>query len=66
MTDTKRRPNNKTIRKVIEYLESVGLSVYGQCADLDAGVLYQSNMDYGADDVLKYIKVKDWVNYDQV
>ena len=42
------RPQAATIRKVVEHLEELGLSVYGRCADLKAGVYYEggSLMDY--------------------
>ena len=55
------RPQAATIRKVVEHLEELGLSVYGRCADLKAGVYYEggSLMDYDADDILALRKWED-------
>jgi hypothetical protein len=52
------RPQNKTIRSVVEYLESIGLSVYGQNVDLSEsfGILYPSCKDYTAEDIILYRK----------
>lgn len=55
------RPQAATIRKVVEHLEELGLSVYGPAADLKAGVYYEggSLMDYAADQILALRKWKD-------
>ena len=55
------RPRASTIRKVVEHLEELGLSVYGRCADLKAGVYYEggSLMDYDADQILALRKWED-------
>lgn len=48
------RPQNKTLRQVIEHLESIGLSVYGPNVDVETGLLYHSLKDYNAEDAIKY------------
>lgn len=48
-----RPPANKTIRKVVEYLASLNLSIYGQCMNTETGQLFESFMDYDADDIIK-------------
>lgn len=48
------RPQARTIRAVVEHLESIGLAVYGPCLDLDDGERQGANMDYDADQVLRY------------
>ena len=54
------RPRASTIRKVVEHLEELGLSVYGYAADLKAGVYYEGSlMDYDADDILALRKWED-------
>ena len=57
---TKGKPNNATIRKVVEYLaEELGLSVYGQCTHFDDegwAYEYPSNGDFDADDIIKLRK----------
>lgn len=50
-------PSPKTIKRVVEYLESIELGVYGPCVDLDTGTYYGANMDLGPDEVLKYRKL---------
>jgi hypothetical protein len=49
------KPQKKTIRAVVEYLEEQGLNVYGPCVDLDTGYRSGPNMDYDADAVEKYL-----------
>ena len=57
MGRAKGRPNNKTIKAVVEFLAEHGLTVYGQCMDLDANVEYCALMDYDADDVIKFLRL---------
>lgn len=45
------RPQARTIRKVVEHLEELGLSVYGPNMDRD-GCEYPSLMDYSVEDIL--------------
>lgn len=60
-----RRPRSQTIRDVINYLESIDLAIYGPCVHLDSGLIYPSQMDYDADDVIKYRNLyeKDQLEY---
>ena len=51
-------PSRPTIRKVVEYLESIGLNVYGPCIDLNTGYQIGNNMDYDAEQVLRYQHLK--------
>ena len=53
------RLQDKTLRNAVEYLESIGLAVYGPCMDLDTGFAYGAQMDYDADRVMKYRKLKE-------
>lgn len=48
-----------TIKRIVTLLESQGLAVYGPCVDLDTGMLIGANMDYDADQVLKYLNMKE-------
>lgn len=55
-----RRPNNATLRNVVEYLESIGLCVYGSHCDLDTKTLYTSGcQDFHAEDVIRYRKIEE-------
>lgn len=57
-------PANKTIIAVIEYLDNhLGLSLYGQCRNLETGEELQSLMDYSAEDAIKLRKL---IRYDQL
>lgn len=47
------RPNTKTIKNVVEWLESVDVYLYGQCMDVECGFLYPSQMDYSWEDAIK-------------
>lgn len=52
-----RRPNKKTVLKVVTWLqEELGLSLYGQCADTEAGIYYGSLMDYDIDQIEQLYK----------
>ena len=53
------RLQDKTLRNAVEYLESIGLAVYGPHMDLDDGSTEGSCMDYDAEAVLKYRKLKE-------
>jgi hypothetical protein len=48
------RPQAKTIRNVVAHLNEMGLFVYGQCTNLETGQAFPSNMDFDADDIIKY------------
>lgn len=52
-----RRPNNKTISRVIAYLNTLGIDLYGQCIDLDTGETFTGLMDYNEEDVFKLMKL---------
>lgn len=52
------KPNSRTVRRVVEHLEEIGLAVYGPCMDLSEGVDLGGYMDYHADEVIKYRKLK--------
>ena len=55
----KGRPSRATLHHVVHYLESIGLNVYGPCMDLDTGYRTGNCMDYDADQVVKYRKLKE-------
>lgn len=48
-----KRPNEKTIRKVVEWFDKIGLSVYGQNMDVGRGIEYPSLMDYNVEEMLQ-------------
>lgn len=48
------RPQDRTLRKTVEYLESIGLQVYGQNCDLTTGQLFPALRDFGAGDVVRF------------
>jgi len=55
MTKENYRPQNKTILKVIEYLEQeLGLCVYGQNTNLETGQEFPSHRDFDPEDIIKY------------
>lgn len=51
------RPNDQTLLKVIKYIESLDLCVYGPMTDLETGEEMPSNRDFDAEDVIKYRKL---------
>lgn len=54
-----RRPNKKTVARVIKWLnEELGVELSGQCIDLEDGEMYQSMMNYDAEDVEKLYKLQ--------
>lgn len=57
MSEQDYRPQPKTLQKVVNYLESIGLNVYGQSCNLDTGQEFNSLSDFDADDVVKYRKL---------
>lgn len=50
-------PSPKTIKRVVEYLESIGLSVYGPMTTLATGAQYCGCRDFSPDAVLVYRKL---------
>ena len=44
-------PHPKTIKQVVDYLATLGLTVYGPTIDED-GTEYESLMDYTFDDII--------------
>lgn len=53
------RPQDRTIRQVVAYLESMGLGVYGPNTDLSDGELRGGFMDLSGDEVVKYRKLHE-------
>lgn len=53
------RPTDMTLRRAVQYLESIGLAVYGPCMDLGTGYRTGSNMDFNVDMVVKYRALKE-------
>lgn len=51
------RLQNKTLKHAVEYLESIGLSVYGQNCDVETGEQFPSLRVFGPEDVVKYRKL---------
>lgn len=49
-----KRPRDKTIKEVIEYLNSIGLHVCGQNVDLDTGQVYPALRDFDPEEAVKY------------
>jgi hypothetical protein len=54
-----RRPNTKTIIRVIAWLEEQGLGVYGPAVQLEAKQRHFGQMDYTAEQAIQYAKIKD-------
>lgn len=52
------RPQNRTLRRVVEYLDSIGIGLYGS-VDLDTGEYGPGCRDYGPDDILKYRRMME-------
>ena len=53
------RPRDETLWNLVEYLASIGLTVYGPCMDLDTGDATGSCMDFDGDAVVKYRSLKE-------
>lgn len=53
----KRRPNTKTLQRVFEYLDELGLSVYGAYINVDTGQMYGGCKDYTVEEVIKLDKL---------
>lgn len=53
------RPNDATLHHIVQYLEALGLTVYGPCMDLDTGYRIGALMDFDADAVVKYRALKE-------
>lgn len=53
------RPGDTALRRAVAYIESIGLTVYGPCMDLDTGDRIGANMDFDADAVVKYRTLKE-------
>lgn len=51
-------PRVETVRRVVDYLESIGLAVYGPAMDLQTGEATGANMDYDSEDVVQYRKLR--------
>jgi hypothetical protein len=49
-----KQPRASTVKRIVEHLESIGLGVYGPHIDLSDGELTGANMDFDADQVLRY------------
>jgi hypothetical protein len=48
-----RRPTRKQIERVVNWLESIQVSLYGGNMDTETGQEYPSCMDYDVDDCIK-------------
>lgn len=53
-----RRPNDKTILKVVQWLDDNGFSIYGQTQDLETAEEYEGLRDYSGEDILKLVKAR--------
>jgi hypothetical protein len=53
------QPRGSTIRKVIEYLEEHGLSVYGPNANLETKIIYPACRDFNAEDAVKFCRIQE-------
>lgn len=52
-----RRPRKQTVARVVAWLQDeLDLTVTGQCIDLDAGITYDSLMNYDAEAIEKLAK----------
>lgn len=56
-----RRPNKKTVAKVVAWLQDeLDLRIYGQCADTKLGIYFDSLMDYDLEQIEElYAHLKD-------
>lgn len=52
-----RRPSTRTLTRVLEWLATQNLSVYGPCVDFKAGVQTGACMDYDVEQILKLAKL---------
>ena len=52
------KPQKKTIRAVVDYLATLGLSIYGAHMDFDTGQSEGGCMDYDNDDIEKLIALR--------
>lgn len=50
----KYRPRTDLLLNVVNYLESIGLQVYGPCMDLEDGQGFYGNMDFNSKDVITF------------
>lgn len=53
------KPRNKTIRTVIEYLESQGLEIMGPNVDVETGQQRGGCRCFSADDAIKFCKLDE-------
>lgn len=53
------RPQNKTLNQTVEYLASLGLSVYGNAACLESGLFIGGLKDYSPEEVVQYRKLHE-------
>lgn len=53
------RPQDRTLKNVINYLNEIGLSVYGQNTNLETGQQFPALRDYDAEQVIKFRKLKE-------
>jgi hypothetical protein len=58
----KPRPNDSTLRRVVAYLDSIGLRVYGSAVDLSTGEQESACMDYDPDAVVQYRQLYEMGN----
>jgi len=54
-----KRSQAANIRAVVAHLESLGLSVYGSYIDFENGIVGPGCMDYDADMILKYRRLRE-------
>lgn len=52
-----KRPSATAIKEAVEYLESLGLNIYGANIDLTDGEVRPSQRDYSTTDILKLRKL---------
>jgi hypothetical protein len=48
------KPQARTIKQVVEYLNQIGLFVYGQAHDLETGDMFLGQRDYNAQSIITY------------
>lgn len=51
------RPQNRTLLKLVNYLEDIGLEVVGGNCDVDTGEEYEGMKCFSAEDTVKYRKL---------
>ena len=54
-----RRPGNKHLKEMIEYLENIGLEIVGLNYDLETGDSLWGMRNYDSDDVVIYRKMHE-------